>query len=74
MGYFLASTLVSSARDALGLSRCTHMYTGAAPITKETLEYFGSIGIKILELYGTSMAISTYSSVGSTQPGCLQSA
>ena len=58
VGHMIASALVGKARDGLGLSRCTHMYTGAAPITRETLEYFGSLGIKILELYGKASASS----------------
>lgn len=47
VGYTVANKLVSKAREALGLERCEFMYTGAAPITRETLEYFGSLGIKV---------------------------
>ncbi|XP_061871214.1 long-chain-fatty-acid--CoA ligase ACSBG2 isoform X2 [Colius striatus] len=41
-------------RRALGLDRCTKCYTGAAPITRETLEFFLSLNIPVLELYGMS--------------------
>ncbi|XP_030322076.1 long-chain-fatty-acid--CoA ligase ACSBG2 isoform X2 [Calypte anna] len=41
-------------RRALGLDRCTRCYTGAAPITRETLEFFLSLNIPVLELYGMS--------------------
>ena len=41
-------------KQKLGLSKCKFGFTGAAPIMKSTLEYFGSLGIKILELYGMS--------------------
>ena len=41
-------------KEQLGLDRCKHFATGAAPISKEVLEYFTSIGIQILELYGMS--------------------
>ncbi|KAJ7421600.1 Long-chain-fatty-acid--CoA ligase ACSBG2 [Willisornis vidua] len=41
-------------RKALGLDRCTKCYTGAAPITRETLEFFLSLNIPVLELYGMS--------------------
>ncbi|XP_062888157.1 long-chain-fatty-acid--CoA ligase ACSBG2 isoform X1 [Mobula hypostoma] len=51
----LANKLVFKVvRNALGLNRCTKCYTGAAPITKDTLEFFLSLNIPIYELYGMS--------------------
>ncbi|NWU98284.1 ACBG2 ligase, partial [Upupa epops] len=41
-------------RKAIGLDRCTKCYTGAAPITRETLEFFLSLNIPVLEMYGMS--------------------
>ena len=38
----------------LGLDRCSVIYTGAAPISLETMRYFQSINIPLLELYGMS--------------------
>lgn len=55
MNYRLAKTLVyKKVRKALGLDRCTKCYTGAAPITRETLEFFLSLDIPVFELYGMS--------------------
>ncbi|KAG9354120.1 hypothetical protein JZ751_012244, partial [Albula glossodonta] len=54
-GYMLANNLVfKKVRVALGLDRCKACYTGAAPITKDTLEYFMSFNIPLYELYGMS--------------------
>ncbi|XP_048845455.1 long-chain-fatty-acid--CoA ligase ACSBG2-like [Brienomyrus brachyistius] len=54
-GHLLANNLVfKRVREALGLDRCHSCFTGAAPITKDTLEYFMSLGIPIYELYGMS--------------------
>ncbi|CAN9500311.1 unnamed protein product [Ophioblennius macclurei] len=54
-GYQIAKKLVfKKVRKALGLDRCTKCYTGAAPITKETLEFFLSLDIPLFELYGMS--------------------
>jgi len=52
---FLAKKLVfSKAKAAVGLE-CTRLcISGAAPITVDTLNYFGSIGIHIVEVYGMS--------------------
>lgn len=53
--YHVAKKLVfKKVRKALGLDRCTKCYTGAAPITKDTLEFFLSLDIPLYELYGMS--------------------
>ncbi|KAI1230499.1 hypothetical protein IHE44_0009959 [Lamprotornis superbus] len=55
VNFRLARQLVfSKVRKALGLDRCTKCYTGAAPITRDTLEFFLSLNIPVLELYGMS--------------------
>lgn len=38
----------------LGLDKCRHFYSGAAPITKDTLEFFISLGMPLCEVYGMS--------------------
>uniref|UniRef100_A0A673XGX0 long-chain-fatty-acid--CoA ligase n=1 Tax=Salmo trutta TaxID=8032 RepID=A0A673XGX0_SALTR len=54
-GFMLANNLVfKKVRWALGLDRCRNCLTGAAPITKETLEYFMSLSLPLYELYGMS--------------------
>lgn len=53
--YQIAKKLVfKKVRKALGLDRCSKCYTGAAPITKDTLEFFLSLDIPLYELYGMS--------------------
>jgi long-chain-fatty-acid--CoA ligase ACSBG len=53
--YGLASKIIhSKAKAALGLDQCLFGFTGAAPITVDTLEYFGQLGIQINEVYGMS--------------------
>ncbi|MCE2995085.1 MAG: AMP-binding protein [Cyclobacteriaceae bacterium] len=41
-----------SIRKKLGLSRATHIYSGAAPISVDLLEWFKSIGIEIFQAIG----------------------
>jgi len=54
-GYGVAEKLVlSKIKAALGLDQCKFGFTGAAPITVDTLEYFGQLGIQINEVYGMS--------------------
>jgi len=54
-GYTLADMIVlSKVKGALGLDQLKFAATGAAPIRVDTLEYFGSLGLDIHELYGMS--------------------
>lgn len=49
----IADKLVfSKLRDRLGLTQMRFVCSGAAPIMKETLDFFLSIGIPVLELFG----------------------
>ena len=55
MFFGLADKLVfSKVREALGLDQCRVQITSAAPISKDTLEYFLALGIPIMEVYGMS--------------------
>ncbi|XP_065059824.1 long-chain-fatty-acid--CoA ligase ACSBG2-like [Rhopilema esculentum] len=53
-GFSIASAVLKKIRVQLGLDRCRLIYTGAAPVSLETLRYFQSINIPLLELYGMS--------------------
>lgn len=56
--YALADKLVlSKVKDNLGLDQCKFAFSGAAPLTKDTLEYFGALGININECYGMSECV-----------------
>ncbi|XP_060088609.1 long-chain-fatty-acid--CoA ligase ACSBG2 [Heteronotia binoei] len=81
VNYRLARALVfRKVRKALGLDHCTKCFTGAAPITKETLEYFLSLDIPVYELYGMSESSGPHTlshpgsfkltSCGKEMPGC----
>jgi len=50
----LAEKVGATVRGKLGLECCNFAFTGAAPIKKETQEYFGALGININEVYGMS--------------------
>ncbi|CAB3984774.1 long-chain-fatty-acid-- ligase ACSBG2-like isoform X2 [Paramuricea clavata] len=54
-GWKIANALVfKKVHAALGLDRCRHLATGAAPITMETLRYYQSLNMPLCELYGMS--------------------
>lgn len=50
----LAEKVGNTVRARLGLDACNFAFTGAAPVKRETQEYFGALGININEVYGMS--------------------
>ncbi|HSQ66975.1 MAG TPA: AMP-binding protein [Polyangiaceae bacterium] len=53
--YGLADRLVfSKVKERIGLDACRFALTAAAPISKDTLEFFLSLGITLYEIYGMS--------------------
>ncbi|XP_078533829.1 long-chain-fatty-acid--CoA ligase ACSBG2-like [Lissotriton helveticus] len=80
-GYTLADILVfRRVHAALGLDRYTRCYSGAAPITRDTLEFFMSLNLPVMELYGMSESAGPHTvavpsafrimSTGKEIPGC----
>ena len=58
--FHIADRLVfKKVRKALGLDRCRYQLTGAAPISKETLEFFLSLGLPLYEVFGMSECAGT---------------
>ena len=51
---FIAKKLHTKIKSAIGLDQARMCLSGAAPITHDTLNYFGKIGIHVLEVYGMS--------------------
>lgn len=54
MGYGVAKKLMGKVKAKLGLEKCEMFVTGAAPISRDTLEYFKNLDIFIDEVYGMS--------------------
>jgi len=54
-GWTLADVLVfRSVKSALGFDRCRMCLSAAAPIMKDTLDFFMSLNLPLLEIYGMS--------------------
>jgi long-chain-fatty-acid--CoA ligase ACSBG len=54
-GFSIAHGIVlGRIKEALGLDRCVACFSGAAPIAKEIVDYFGSLDIPIYEFFGQS--------------------
>lgn len=66
-------------KAAMGLDKCKVMYSAAAPIRRETLEFWGGLDISVQEVYGMSESTGPHTvsyhpmniigSVGTTMPG-----
>jgi len=48
----IGAVVKKSIRKKLGLSKASHIYTGAAPISLELLQWFDKLGITIFQAYG----------------------
>lgn len=52
----------SKVKGLLGFGDCKHFFSGAAPIDKKTTNYFLSLDIRIMELYGMSESTGMHTS------------
>lgn len=80
LSFRLANRVVlSKVKDALGLGDCRYCFTGAAPISVDCINFFGSLDIPIYELFGQSECTGPHSinlpgkwkigSIGNPLPG-----
>lgn len=54
-GWTIANgVILKKVHKALGLDRAKLLFTAAAPISKQTLEYFQSLNLPLMEIYGMS--------------------
>ena len=68
LSYPIAKKLIfSKVKEKLGLDRCRLIGCGAAPLSRETLEYFLSLDIRLLESYGMT---ETSGPQNGNKPGC----
>lgn len=51
---FVDGLMFKKVAAGLGLDRAKQLFTGAAPIGQDTLRYFGSLQLPVMELYGMS--------------------
>jgi len=81
-GWSVANALVfKKVREALGFDRCRLCMTAAAPIMKDTIDFFASLNIQLMEIYGMSESSGPHTlslpsqfrltSVGKDLPGCV---
>jgi long-chain-fatty-acid--CoA ligase ACSBG len=79
--WWLAQKLVfSKVRAALGFDRCRSLYSSAAPISPDTLKFFGVLNLPVVEVFGMSectgpqttcwVGYNKCGSVGVSLPGC----
>ena len=55
VSYLLArKVILSKVKAALGLDKCICCLTGAAPMPRDVMEYFASLDLDILDVYGMS--------------------
>ncbi|WP_435224477.1 AMP-dependent synthetase/ligase [Streptomyces sp. Tue6028] len=71
--YLLAERLVlARLRERIGLDRTSIAYTGAAPITPETLEFLLALGIPVAEAWGMSeIGLATSNRPGAQRVGTV---
>ncbi|XP_045612661.1 long-chain-fatty-acid--CoA ligase ACSBG2 [Procambarus clarkii] len=50
--------IINKVKEALGMGRAQFLCSGAAPISKEVLEYFMSLDLPVMEGYGLSESLS----------------
>ncbi|CAI5710147.1 unnamed protein product [Peronospora destructor] len=54
-GFGIANAVVlMRVKEALGLDQCIGSFSGAAPISREVIEYFGSLDLPVYEFFGQS--------------------
>ena len=68
----IGSLVKKTIKRKLGLARARRIYSGAAPLSIETLAWFNKLGIEILQAYGlTENSCSHLNRAGNNRPGTV---